>query len=241
MYGLPWLARWFLWPCVLLGGLSGVADEASRQADTSTSAASRFAAAAEDSSRDNVCGPRCVRFLLSYYGKGQDVELIDLVREVQWPDMKSGATLSDLANQLRKYEIHTAMLKVSPKAELCWRHPVLVHLKSTGDGPGHYVVWLPESTESEAHVWSGLAGTSEVAVATLARKMSGNVLLTADTPIVDPQGAVLRTRDAIFWDSAKVVVLGCGVTVVFFGWRRLWARFRFPRRPLRAVDSRGVP
>ncbi len=46
---------------------------------------------------DNVCGPRCVQFVLSHFGI--DVSLPELVRQSQWP-IDGGASLSALKRSL---------------------------------------------------------------------------------------------------------------------------------------------
>ena len=33
-----------------------------------------------------VCGPRCAKFILEYYERAEGIELVHLIREVQWPD-----------------------------------------------------------------------------------------------------------------------------------------------------------
>lgn len=177
-----------------------------------------------------VCGPRCVRFLLSYYGKGETPTLVDLIREVQWPDLRRGAALSDLAAALERQGIHTYAMEVSPRARLCWQWPVLVHLRSQTDGIGHYAVWLPDSTAAEAHVWIGLAGVMRKPTAELAEEMTGPVLLTADQAIVDAADAVAWRTDSLAWLGAKAVVLGLMVTVVVRARRRLLPWRWFARR-----------
>ena len=189
--------------------------------------ASRTSDAGPDAQRDRVCGPRCVRFLLSFYQKKEAPALIEIVREVQWPNLAGGAALSDLSQVLKRQGVHTCMMKLSPQARLCWKYPVLIHLRPDDDGDmGHFVVWLPESTASHAYVWSGASGVLRLPTNQLARRMTGPVLLTAGVPIADPQAAVARRTDSALWFGAWAVTLGFLAAAIVYCWRgrapRVW-------------------
>jgi ABC-type bacteriocin/lantibiotic exporter with double-glycine peptidase domain len=142
---------------------------------------------------DIVCGPRCVQFLLRHY-EAPDEELIELAREVQWPDFEGGASLEALARCLEARGIHTFAMRIDPGSRLSWPHPVLVHLSGEGEPLGHYVVWLPSSSNADTHVWSGLTGTRTGPWGRLAAGMSGAVLLTAPAPIDRPDAAIAGPR-----------------------------------------------
>ena len=180
---------------------------------------------------DLVCGPRCLEYLLRCYHK-ENPGLIELIREVQWPDIDAGSTLQSLEAALRRRGLGTRAIRIGPEARLCWPYPVLVHLSGTDTEEGHYVVWLPSSTEAHEEVWSGLAGVRTGTPAQLARRRSGAILLTAPGPIGDP-GAAIYHRDW-FWRRSAALGLGSLVAVlcwlggrfVSVHWRN--SRVRFP-------------
>jgi hypothetical protein len=79
-----------------------------------------------------------------------------LVREIQYPELREGATLSKVADALEKRGIHTFAMKIKPSTRLVWKYPVIVHLNPRSDEQiGHYVVWLPESHDNELRIWNG--------------------------------------------------------------------------------------
>lgn len=134
---------------------------------------------------DMFCGPRCVQYILKYYGKDED--LIDLVRETQWPNLEQGASLQSLDIALRKRGVHTSALRLKSINTLRWPYPVLLHLKGQNGG-GHYIVWLPCSSADQATVWVGLDGQETGATRQLAQRCSGRILLTAPTSITRLEG-----------------------------------------------------
>ena len=129
---------------------------------------------------DLVCGPRCVGFLLRHYGKPEE-SLYDLTREIQWPDLESGASLDSLKQALLKRGIYAEAVAASPDRDLRWPHPVLLHLTGETAG-GHYVVWLPGGPPETSTVWLGLEGIRTGPTAKLARHRSGTVLLYFTRP-----------------------------------------------------------
>lgn len=136
---------------------------------------------------DMICGPRCVRYILGCYGKPEP-ELIDLVREMQWPDLEMGASLASAEDALRARGIYTQALRLTPGARLRWPYPVIVHLKGREAG-GHFVVRLPPEVNGEERVWAGLSGVRSGPPEKILPKLSGTVLLTAPAPITDPTSA----------------------------------------------------
>ena len=148
-----------------------------------SSAADAPATKARDGS-DMVCGPRCVRFLLNRYGR--DVELVDLVKEIQWPDLEAGASLEQIQKCLNSRGIHTSAIRIAPDRRLRWPHPAILHIVA-GDSPmGHYVVQVPgETPSSDALIWAGLEGWRRGRWEEVTRGFSGVALLTSPEPITD--------------------------------------------------------
>lgn len=157
---------------------------------------------------DLVCGPRCVQYLLQYYGR--EADLIELVREIQWPDLASGASLDALDKALNERGIHTFGMQLAPQARLEWPYPVLIHLKVEGAEIGHYAVWLPSSSGKVA-LWNGLLGIQQVSGGELAKCGTGAILLTAPKTITNPasavKGAGLPTFTWVLCFSGVVCVL----------------------------------
>ena len=93
---------------------------------------------------DQICGPKCVCYLLDYYEKPEDI--VSLIRELQWPDFRRGTSLKNLADALEKRGIFTSVLQVSPYSRIVHSEPVIVHFKPESEGDlGHFAVWLPSS------------------------------------------------------------------------------------------------
>jgi ABC-type bacteriocin/lantibiotic exporter with double-glycine peptidase domain len=139
---------------------------------------------------DAICGPKCVSFLLGYYGKEQE-DIIRLVREIQYPEIREGATLSKIIESLEKRGIYTCTIKVKPSARLVWKFPVIVHLKPrSNEQIGHYVVWLPESCNNDLRIWNGDEGMQNYQERTWSKERAGVVLLTSPEPIIKPGKAV---------------------------------------------------
>jgi ABC-type bacteriocin/lantibiotic exporter with double-glycine peptidase domain len=148
---------------------------------------------------DLLCGPRCVQFLLQYYQRSPAATLVALTREIQWPDVEAGVSLERIAEALKARSIHTAALKLSSDATLKWNHPVVVHLAPRDQQAlGHYVIWLPDSTEGICRVWSGTPGMQIGSWSELRAGMSGVVLLTSPEPITEDEVAAGVQRSTAF-------------------------------------------
>jgi hypothetical protein len=178
---------------------------------------------ASESRGDMVCGPRCAQFLLKHYGK--DTDLIELVKEIQWPEFEAGASLQAIDSALQKRGVYTQAIKMDPEATLCWPHPVLLHLNGSGT-MGHYIVWLPESSEEAVCAWVGLEGVRRGPNEKLARQLSGVVLLTSPVPITSSAEEAVREpmllRRIVSWNTGLVVALSvAGALFLSFGVRRL--------------------
>ena len=168
---------------------------------------------ARDTDGDFICGPRCVSFLLEYYGRPSP-ELIELVKALQWPRLEQGASLASIERELNQRGVYTFALKVGKEARIVWPEPVLVHLKGDAAG-GHYVVLLPPNKGVNDKVWVGLGGFRVGPSRDLARRRSGYLLLTSKKPIVDPMKSVASMDGLSFPTCNFVASLGC-LTVIAF-------------------------
>jgi ABC-type bacteriocin/lantibiotic exporter with double-glycine peptidase domain len=76
--------------------------------------------------------------------------LVELIRELQWPDLSKGTTLSALSECLRNRGIETKLVHFDQGESIIWDEPVILHLdgaEGTVDDarstPGHFVAILP--------------------------------------------------------------------------------------------------
>jgi ABC-type bacteriocin/lantibiotic exporter with double-glycine peptidase domain len=200
---------------VWLGGSvrHGLADEPPTNESSATEARN-------GPSGDIVCGPRCVQFLLRYYGR-EDEQLIDLVRELQWPQLEAGTSLADIEANLRRHAIHTHALSLGAAARLDWPHPVVVHLDASDRTMGHFVVLLPPMDGDVVTVWAGLQGIASGNWLTLRTRMSGYALLTSPTPIARPTDAASDhdTMTSIVRVSVITILVALS-TIVCRNWTR---------------------
>jgi hypothetical protein len=167
--------------------------------------------APESPSEIPFCGPQAVRRVLQSFG--QNVELWNLVQEIQWPDYKKGASLDALEQALEARGVHARLIKMDPRAEIVWDHPVIVHL-ATND-KSHYVVWLPPKKQGETPTYWDGAVNSPLGPQSFLTARTGAVLLTSDQTISENPTVGSRTyrnepriqmRNYIV--GANVVVLG---------------------------------
>jgi len=163
----------------------------------------------------DVCGPRCVQFVLEYYGKESD--LIDLTVEMQWPDIEDGTSMAEIRKSLRTRGVYALAVRVGKADVQLSSDPVIVHLKGSSDDSGHFLVWLPMSSQRFVSVWDGLRGYQQIPREDFERQMSGIVLLTSSSPILDiPQ----PSNNA----DARLAVAGVLIAICSCVGLAFWAR-----------------
>lgn len=186
---------------------------------------------ATTTTRDTLCGPRCVRFLLEYYGREQVTgnDLVTLVKELQWPLAEHGSTLLGLQHALNARGIPTKALRIAPTNEIQAETPALVHLTTSDDELGHFVVWLPSSVGSTVDIWSFPAGQLQLDSKVFNADRSTAILAT-----IDPDSPLSAESFAPRWPPLRRVLLSVGcMAIVVLG---LWSR-----RIMVAVNSRNEP
>lgn len=124
-----------------------------------------------DAGTDSACGPRCVRWLLSFY-KHPSEDLISLVTETQGAASRQ-STFEMLRNALSRRGVACRFVELGQLSLLEWPHPVIVHI----DG-GHFAIAQCLSKTSVL-VWMGLPGHQVMAPWQLRLRMSPVVLLTS--------------------------------------------------------------
>ena len=174
-----------------------------------------IARASHQARPDAVCGPRCVAFVLSYYGKANE-ELMDLAREIQGDSLEEGSSFAELQGSLEQRGIHCRLARVGRWEPISWPEPVILHV----DG-SHFVV-LQETDGLRVNVWWGLPGSRELSWPRLWARMSRSVLLTSAQPI-DP-----RAKFTAVWPRRLILVASAALAAVgivlmrqaYLRWRR---------------------
>jgi len=124
-----------------------------------------FCVASEQKSvkrEDGYCGPRCVQFILNFYG--HDVGLIELIDRMSLEHEWRGTSVAELITLFQQYNVPTRAAKFSSVDDLSPALPVIVHLNATDSGHGHFVVVL-EIKAGSVCVWDGLIGVQHIKLA----------------------------------------------------------------------------
>lgn len=162
--------------------------------------------------RDVFCGARCVRYVLSHYGQEED--LLDVIKELQWPHLERPVSLNQLAEFLNQRGIKTHACHIGTGVDLIGQEPAILHLRPMHGRSGHFVVWLSEC-KGRARITDGLDVPSEISNRDLANLRSGYALLTSTSHVSDPGSRfVVHTYRSLF--NWLPEVSGCGLAVVLF-------------------------
>lgn len=154
---------------------------------------------------DLICGPRCVKSVLDYYNQPSD--LIELVREIQFPELEMGSTLENIEHALQIRGIHTCAVHIPYHSRLKWPYPVIVHLQTDNDTMGHFVMWFPGpqlAHNGSEQIKDDLVGQIQNH---MHQNRSGAVLLTSPDRITDPQSAVglVYATSRLLWLAGSVL------------------------------------
>lgn len=177
-----------------------------------------------------ICGPRCVKYLLDYYGRGSDCDLTTLIQELQWPHFERGASLSDVAQALSSRGVYTLAIDSNHAAYITWEFPAIIHLN--GESLGHFVVLLPSRDDNWVQIWSGLEGLQTVATHAIQGKATGAILLTSTSPIgndvVERMSIWLLPPSSDYLIFAANVLLAVIATIIFIAHRKTKLRRAMP-------------
>lgn len=166
--------------------------------------------------RDVFCGARCVRYVLSHYG--HEVDLIDIVKELQWPHLERPVSLHQLMEFLEERGIYTHACRVGIGVDLVGDEPAIVHLRQTDGSDGHFVVWISGSN-GRAEITDGLRAPWAISNDDLAIARSGNLILTSKSAIPDPRSRFLFSRyRSLFNCPPEMCGLAFGVVVFCLGY-----------------------
>jgi hypothetical protein len=100
-----------------------------------------------DSEQDSVCGPRCVQYVLEWYGSPQAPSLLNLVEEMQWPSVERGSSLHDIQTALTKRGVYSMPVRCRELSSIVWKEPVVVFFEPLNRDRdlGHFAVLVPHS------------------------------------------------------------------------------------------------
>jgi ABC-type bacteriocin/lantibiotic exporter with double-glycine peptidase domain len=162
----------------------------------------------DDGTAGQYCGPCCVHYLLKVFGRTYDLD--ELIREIQPPDSKSGATLDSLSKALSQRGVYTLPVAVrrTSDVELTSPYPMILHLSARGAKDAHYVVWLPSAATDVTTIWDPSVGTvTETTWDAYSPQLSGAMLLTSPDPLNSPRFAIRsRANPRMLWTSAGFAV-----------------------------------
>ncbi len=147
---------------------------------------------------DVVCGPRCVQFVLREHGI--EAELIELIKEIQWPDLESGTTLDRVNAALKQRGLNTELVNVPNDSVYVWPHPAIVHVPDPKGELGHFAVLLPSNNTHEVTLWLGVGGVAKKTPAEFHKMHSGVALITMKLPVADGMVPFVRNRN-VLWCS----------------------------------------
>lgn len=160
-------------------------------------------------SGDVVCGPRCVDFVSKYYNRESD--LMEIIKEIQWPDVATGTSMDRISQALGRRGIYSKAMYIEPSSPIKWHGPVVVHLKplnsKSPDQIGHFVVWLPNSTDVNILLHCGLAGVQSGKASDFAAIRSGYILVTSDRPISQSE-YLSQLKGRLLWMSVAMLAIG---------------------------------
>ena len=95
-----------------------------------------------------VCGPRSARLVLGHFGIESD--LIELIRELQWPSLSRGTRLSSLKAALERRGLHAVAVRCEGDRSVWYPGPVIYFAEPLGPGIGHFHADLPASGDERA-------------------------------------------------------------------------------------------
>lgn len=133
----------------------------------------------ESDATDGInCGPRCVNFVMKWYG--MESNLIDVITQIEGQATSQGYSLADLGDELDRHGMHTKVVKTNSRNMVSWQEPMIAHLKSVDErGLAHFVVVLPESRDGQVVYWDGVSEVTQVSFREFLSKCSGYMLVTS--------------------------------------------------------------
>jgi hypothetical protein len=166
-----------------------------------------------------ICGPRCVKHVLKYYG--HDADLSDLVREIQWPEYQKGATMAALAKSLERRGVHVRAVVLPKAAPLEWAYPVILHF--VGEPIGHFTVLTPSN--GGVTLWINERRDESFSSGVCFKNRTEIVLLTSDHEITDDDlSRIVRGHLASELQFAALSFLPLLLLLFLIQWKKLGRR-----------------
>jgi hypothetical protein len=164
-------------------------------------------------SSDMICGPRCLDYLLYWYDMEED--LSDLMWELQNGRFEEPVSLRHLSDALSKRGIYSRAVEIQTGATLTWSYPVIVHMTHP-QTYGHFIVWIPPNESHGALYWLGLSGFTAKLSEESQNRLSGIVLLTAPSPIIDISTAA--RKPILDWENYSISLVLVVLVTGLVGW-----------------------
>lgn len=167
---------------------------------------------AESTSRvgDVVCGPRCVQFVLREHGI--EADLIELVKEMQWPNIESGTTLDRVRAVLKERGVITDLVSIPKDSAYAAPSSAIIHIPDPKGDLGHFAVLLPSNNSEEVTLWLGVAGVRKMKLSEFHKTHSGLALI-ATVASAEDGAAFVRSRNTLWCALAGVVVVTTAVLI----------------------------
>jgi ABC-type bacteriocin/lantibiotic exporter with double-glycine peptidase domain len=183
--------------------------------------------------RNVICGPKCIGFILDYYGITDHPNIIVLMQELQGQNIYQGTTIMELSKYLNQKGIYTTPIGISNMADIHWEYPVLVHYKPLSPNElGHFVVWLPSSKRTMVRCWDGDRGEVDIPISEWHKLRSGSILLTSPVKIDRPEKSIIYSG----LEADSIYTKGIGAIVLLIGLAICWIAYS-PYRRLRSVKN----
>ncbi|GIW97430.1 MAG: hypothetical protein KatS3mg111_0763 [Pirellulaceae bacterium] len=170
---------------------------------------------------DKACGPRCVEFLLKHFGHSAD--LIELIKELQWPDLEAGTNLETIKNCIISRGLYAYPVRFDSHDVPYLEAPIILHLgrNESSDG-GHFCVLMPNSTKGHlVAIWDGAAGYRVLEKQALLESLTGVGLAVSSTPLDEKALEVRASRRSPIVFLFGIVALAGGA---FSLWKNLFRK-----------------
>lgn len=171
---------------------------------------------------DKACGPRAAWYILKFHSR--DVELIDAIREIQWPDLESGTSIEKIKNYLSSHDLHCETVALTPPSLPISPYPSIIYQKPVNGGLGHFLVLAPWKAGEVATVWDGPGGYREIPARELVPTLSGIALVASPDSKVPAisNGNANRGALAPVWRWTPWALGVCSLCLFLFVIRQTW-------------------
>ena len=137
-----------------------------------------------------------------------------MAKEIQWPDLESGASLKKIAEAMESRGLHTFGLNIAQSQDVRWQFPIIFHSNPENLRIGHFQVWLPSTKESGVQIWDGRAGLISMPHDKWNELRSGALLLVSPNIISDPERAIIESSRLQMFAGVALVLGGAAALMI---------------------------